>query len=177
MSKEVTKALSYAQSILGTHYTWWTGTSKDREDIFYFDGPPTETELNKYGVNCAGLICLMRYAADSKKIHSTEKYRGGVGYWYQHFTLKNVLLPFDDEFDYPLGTLFLRKYRDVNDQGHVAVYLEKPTYRPANKPLYGKIIHAYSDDGVGISYLGRSHFWDGGGKGYYEYAILPENWL
>ena len=53
------------------------------------------------------------------------------------------------------------------------------------KILYGSIIHSYvgHEDGktgrVGITNLGSSHFYliNKDGEGYYEYAILPKDWL
>ena len=83
-----------------------------------------------------------------------------------------------------MGTLFLRKYRNIEDQGHVAVFYKKYKKDPS-KLLYGEIIHAYADINhkiggqVGTTTFGCSHFYEKGcGKeGYYEYAILPNNWL
>jgi len=66
----------------------------------------------------------------------------------------------------------------VKDQGHVAVYISKN--KKTSKPLYGKIIHAYAIDDetgiVGITSMGCSHFLNSP-DGYYEYAVLPNNWL
>ena len=41
--------------------------------------------------------------------------------------------------------------------------------------LYGNIIHAYADVGVGVTNLGQSHFCDD--LGYYEYIVEPKDWL
>ena len=41
--------------------------------------------------------------------------------------------------------------------------------------LYGNIIHAYADGGVGVTNLGQSQFIDG--VGYYEYIVEPNDWL
>jgi len=105
---------------------------------------------------------------------------GGTYFWYHYFSKKSFLKKFDYTMDYPIGTLFLRKYRNVEDQGHVAVLYSKYNKDPS-KILYGNIIHAYADDDggqVGITNLGFSHFIDPDLKeGYYEFAVLPQHWL
>lgn len=181
MDERVLHAIEFGAKILGTPYTWWTGTSRDREDIFYFDGMPTREKLEKYGVNCAGLVCLMRHAAGASVIKSDDRDRGGVGWWHSYFKNRGFLMEFDDTVDYPVGTLFLREYRNTDDQGHLAIYYSKSnTKTKESKVLYGTIIHAYADSSdcgqVGLSRMGTSHFWNGS-SGYYEHAILPENWL
>ena len=107
--------------------------------------------------------------------------RGGTRFWYNYFNNLGKLEVFDYEKYYPLGTLLLRDYKDIIDQGHVAVICEH-FKKDSTKVLYGNIIHAYADkeEGkVGITDLGSSHFYltNKDGEGYYEYAILPKNWL
>ena len=77
---------------------------------------------------------------------------------------------------YPVGTLLLREYRSVDDQGHVAMVCQNEK----NDPLFDKIIHSCytmepSDGGVTITTLGRSHF--AFTEGTYQYVVLPEDWI
>lgn len=180
MEKEVKKLLNFAEKLIGIKYAWWTGDEKDEDDFFYVNKIPPIKTIEIKGVGCTGLINLLRQSIGKKIPESKSPFRGGTVFWYKYFKRKNFLEPFDYTKDYPLGTLFLRKYRDHEDQGHVAVYYKK--YK--NELLYGEIIHAYADTiengggQVGTTILGYSHFYkEGGKKGYYEYAILPKHWL
>jgi hypothetical protein len=82
--------------------------------------------------------------------------------------------PFALSNTYPRGTLLLRKYRDVKDQGHVAVVLdgalgeESPVLQSFAKGGYPE-----TQPGVNADFtVKESH--DGG---YYEHAVLPSQWL
>merc|ERR1712083_365861 len=91
------------------------------------------------------------------------KYRGGTGFWYNYFKRNNKLEPFDYRKEYERGTLLLRKYHSIKDQGHLAVIYFKNKRNP-EMTLLGDIIHSYvtDDDGngyVGVSNLGQSHFY------------------
>ena len=82
---------------------------------------------------------------------------------------------FDYKVDYPIGTLFIRKYYNVQDQGHLAVYYYSKG--KDNNVFFGNIIHAYSNNnsGVGITNFGESYF--SYENGYYEYIVPPKDWL
>jgi len=175
--------LKVAKSLIGTKYTWWTGDGKDSDDFFYVNEIPSIKCIKNKGIACTGLINILRQSVGSKIPESSTAFRGGTEFWYKYLRSKKVLEKFDYTKQYPLGTLFLRKYKNIKDQGHVAVFYKKYKASPS-KTLYGEIIHAYADDShptggqVGTSIFGYSHFYEGGGReGYYEYAILPGNWL
>ena len=82
-----------------------------------------------------------------------------------------------------MGTLFIRNYRNKNDQGHVAVlYSYNKKRNLKDKVLYGNIIHAWSDGEyptgkgeIGITNLGQSYFFIA--DGYYDNIIFPKDWL
>lgn len=177
--KKVKDVLAYAETLIGLPYKWWTPDRKDN-DIFFYDQTIPREEIIKKGINCAGFInLLMRFAGVSFR-KSVSKTRGGIVFWYNEFKQRRVLKPFDYNEKYPLGTLFLRKYRNKEDQGHVAVFYKKYE-KDENKLLYGKIIHSHAYDGegtpLGVDILGYSHFYVEGQTGYYEYAIYPQDWL
>lgn len=183
MDNQVLELLKFAKKLIGIKYTWWTDNEKNEDDFFYVNSIPTRKTLEQKGINCSSFINVLRQSTGKKIPESNSPYRGGTYFWYRYLKSKNVLEPFDYTKDYPLGTLFLRKYKNISDQGHVAVYYKKYKKDPT-KLLYGEIIHAYADDThptggqVGTTIFGFSHFYEGGGKeGYYEYAILPKNWL
>jgi hypothetical protein len=173
MEKIVDIALKFAKSLIGIKYTRWT---KNNEVDFYCDELPSMNKLKIQGINCTGLINVMMLKV-GLDIPDGKVVRGGTYFWFNYFKKNKVLEPFDYTKQYPIGTLLIRKYRDEEDQGHVAVFYSKYKKDPT-KTLYGTIIHAYDDDGkgqVGLTQLGYSHFHDG--IGYYEYIVLPKNWL
>ena len=181
---EIEEVIEYAKKMEGIKYTWWFGSDTE-EDIFYCNEIPTMEKLNERGINCAGLINIMRIYSGGEipEQKDAEEVRGGTQFWYNYFNSVEKLEVFDYEKSYPLGTLLLRDYKDINDQGHLAVICEHSKKEP-KKILYGSIIHAFAGgDGengrVGITNLGSSHFSliNNDGEGYYEYAILPEDWL
>lgn len=182
IDKKVKDVLKYANTLNGIKYIWWEGNEKDRDDLFYYDDPKTLSFIKKNGVNCAGFVNLLMHNAGVKLPPSKNKYRGGTGFWYNYFKKNNKLKPFDYTKDYDIGTLVLRKYRNVKDQGHFVVFHSKYKKNP-KMILYGNIIHSYWDDDedkglVGITNFGKSHFWGSDDDvGYYEYIIEPKDWL
>jgi hypothetical protein len=186
MSDNVDKLIRFADELVGIKYTGWKGDGSDDHDAFFMvDGVPSIEFLRENGVCCTSFINILRQSIGSKIPESDESCRGGTLFWYTYLKDKGVLNDFDYTCDYPIGTLFLRNYRDVKDQGHVAILHSKNKDNPTHL-LYSRIIHASSDsnqfqDGkpqVNTTILGYSHFcYYGGEKGYYEYAIYPNDWL
>ena len=173
-NKKVKAILEYADTLIGIKYTWWEGNEKDREDPFYYDDPKNINFYKKYGINCASFINILLHKIGVKLPPSNNKYKGGTDFWYNYFDANNKLKPFEYTTNYDIGTLFLRKYRDVDDQGHFSVFYSKYDKNP-NMTLYGNIIHAYAYGGVGVTNLGQSHFLDD--VGYYEYIVESNDWL
>ena len=180
--------LVFGKRLEGINYKWITGNEDESDDVLYCNRVPPMEHLNEKGISSAGLINLLRnYVGCTHIPHSDDAsiQRGGIEYWYRYFEKKGSLKIFDYTKSYPLGTLFLRRYKSFNDQGHLAVLIEH--YKnDERKTLYGKIIHAYAyiDSSkcvgqVGMTRLGMSHFCiqTENGEGYYEYAITPRDWL
>ena len=184
MSDKIDDILKYAKSLIGVKYTWWKcGSTSEKDHPFYVDKLPTKKYLKENGINCAGLINIMRLYSGGEIPEQYDEYvvRGGTRFWYNYFNTLGKLEVFDYKKYYPLGTLLLRDYKDIVDQGHLAVIYEH-FKKDFTKILYGNIIHAYADNEegkVGITNLGSSHFYltNKDGEGYYEYAILPKDWL
>jgi len=122
---EIEKILEYAKKMDGIKYTWWTGSDKE-EDIFYCNEIPSMEKLKEKGINCAGLINVMRMYSGVEIPEQKDKdvVRGGTRFWYNYFNNLGKLEVFDYEKSYQLGTLLLRDYKDINDQGHMAVICE-----------------------------------------------------
>ena len=176
--EKVNIILKYAEKLKGIKYNKWKGYDTwARVYPFYLDEVPCITYIKKHGINCVGMINLMvqqvGLKTPGKGIH-----RGGPNAWYYYLKSKGKIEKFDDSKDYPIGTLFLRRYKTEHDRGHVAVYCKHN-----KKCLYGEIIHSYylvkpEDSKLGETTLGFCHFWQiAKDKGYFEFASLPDQWL
>ena len=177
MASNVSDILKYAESLIGIKYTAWRGGSTNvSPHPFYLDEIPSYSYLQEYGVNCAGFVNLLRHKA-GKVVPGDGKHKGGTSEWYLYLKNEGVLSEFDYRKNYPIGTLFLRNYRDTDDQGHLAVLFSK-YQQDESKVLNGKIIHSCVgrvNSQVRLDNLGRSHFYHS--NEYYEYAITPDKWL
>ena len=125
-----------------------------------------------------GLVNLMRQKL-GLSAPGIGNHEGGTPAWYYFLKKTGGLEKFDDTKNYPIGTLYLRRFRSMEDKGHIAV-----CFKRNKKPLYGTIIHSYytvvpeKDGTLGKSIMGESHFWEiAEGKGYYEFACHPKFWL
>jgi hypothetical protein len=187
--KNVDIALKFARSIIGSPYVWWKGGESTLGD----NGPmwvanskvPSIDQIMKEGTNCTGLLNLIyrRLGKPIPGVAKGNKLAGGTGAWYRY--LKSVAEPFDYKKTYPTGTLLMRKYVNVKDQGHVAIVFEAD----ARCVLFSKLLHSYTSveydettckdkttPGIAIdSNVGFSHFWVP--DGFYQFAVLPEQWL
>lgn len=173
------KAIAYAEQLVGAKYDMWKNGQDTRaaEAPFWVTGKkfPTAAYVKARSCVCVGLINLMRRHAglsvpgDEK---TNYKYAGGTWIWFNALKKKGVLKPFDIRKSYPVGTLLLRNYKNVKDQGHVAVVYEKNR----KGVLFSKLLHCYFNAGVQIDHaVGKSHFWEK--DGYYTHTCAPEDWF
>lgn len=107
------EALQYAEQLVGTPYGWWTGGGiPTGSPMWAMDGSVPEAVD---ACNCAGLTNLMlRHANRSLPFHP-DTGRGGTGAYGAVYAA--IGQPFVLGQSYPRGTLLLRRYRDVADQG------------------------------------------------------------
>jgi hypothetical protein len=155
----VSRALAYGKSLIGTPYGWWySGGIPAGEPMWAASGaPPSYIGA----ANCAGLTNLML-----RSVGKDVPGYGGTGSYGDYYW--DVSEYFDPNRDYPPGTLIGRYFRDSYDQGHVAVVIEG-----------GYVLQSYPDY-YGGSYPGVNDWWtvaESHDGYYYEYAVLPQNWL
>ncbi len=137
---------SYAKTFLGIPYRWWNPDVSCCENTGPFwsaEGPEVSLEeVQKGHANCAGLLNLIcrKYGLPIPGSKTKDYYAGGTVAWWTFFETEGNLQPFDIEKEYPMGTILLRKYRSVEDQGHIAIVCEKD-----------KIIHSWPETGVAIA--------------------------
>lgn len=160
------KALAYGDSLIGTPYGWWLGGAIPQGAPMFASNtaPPDPTEVAS--ANCAGLTNLMMRAAGVRIPQHPDAMAGGTLAY--ELMYEEVAMPFDASVDYPTGTLIGRRFRDVNDQGHLAVVLDGDLVLQSFAWEMGG-----SEPGVNATYT----VVESDGDGFYEYAVLPEDWL
>lgn len=169
----------YIESLVNTKYQWWMEGPTGADAPFYAENgaPPTLTQIQTKGLNCAGFINLLRRHQGLEVPGVKEEFwnAGGTYVWFRYLEKKNLLKPFEVCKAYPPGTLLIRDYVSVFDQGHLAITMGN-----------NRIAHCYPDDptpvanvlvepGVLIEPLNLSIHW--GFNGYYSHTVAPEDWI
>lgn len=182
LERNIETAEAYLDKIIGTPYSWWTGgTVPDGAPAWARNGePPQPANVKGTSCFCAGVTNLARRAVGLEiPTLGNQNFDGGIvayfgateaapasfprqGYFERHGKLRR----FDLEEARRPWTLIGRKYRNVRDQGHVAIVMRG-----------GKVLQSYDAGGgrPGINNnatLEQSH--DGG---YYEVMVRAEDWL
>jgi len=181
MSSNIINAINYGVNLVGIPYDYWLGDDNQRVAPMFAEDGPIVHKLDIASVNCAGLCNLMLRSVGKKLPYSTNtKSRGGTESYFDFYRNKSLEFNIDDL--YPRGTLLLRDYRDLNDQGHVAVLIEGKGKESLvlQSHVEGKYFESHTP-GVNTMYTleeSNKFFKDKNGKGcYYERVVLPENWL
>jgi hypothetical protein len=176
-----TDVLAYACTLLGAPYRWYReGGPIPKDDMFWAqNGPPItrqDIDAKDRSIVCTGLINLMRRYQGlsipgldgSLNDIGGDRFPGTTSIWFAYLDRAKKLAPINAAKQYPVGTLLLRDFHDMEtDQGHVAVVLEEgllhafPTisYKEAGDEIVGC---------VGITPLTLDAF---------THSCLPEHWL
>lgn len=157
------KKLRYAKKLIGAPYNTWVGCTINSKAPFWVKDKkvPKVKKIKKKGVNCAGLINLILRANDKSVPKSSYPPLNGTVSAYMEY-YGPVMEKYNRNIKYPIGTLLIRGYRDIVDQGHIGVVV-KDNY----------FLQSFTLEGVTDKYTVEES--DCGW--YYEYAIRPENWL
>ena len=139
------EALDYAVSLRGCLYKYWRVGDPMLGDFapFYSSNgkPPSENQIREGGLNCAGLVNLVRRNAglDVPGVEQKYQYAGGTYAWFRHLRKTGYLIPLRKRdngiYAAPPGSLLLRPYKNENDQGHMALVCSS-----------GRLTHAYPSD-------------------------------
>ena len=181
MSSNTLKALEYGVGLIGTPYGYWEGGENQIMSPMFAQNGCILNKKEIVSLNCAGLCnVILRSIGKELPISLTYNSMGGTEAYFEYYADKSK--DFSICEIYPKGTLLIRKFRDVDDQGHVAILLE-------DKGKMSKVLQSYIDGefhksvlpGVNAIYtLEKSHksFTDKNGNGCcYEKIVLPEDWL
>ena len=167
----IKEALDFGVSLIGIPYDYWKGgDNQTTAPMFAINGPvPDRKKITS--VNCAGLVNLIiRYVG--KELPSKNNGIGGTSQYAYYY--RDAAVPFDITYNYPKGTLLIRDYRDINDQGHLAIILDDNGGKALilQSHVEGTFFES-NTPGVNNKYtLEESH--DGN---YYELAVFPKDWL
>ena len=169
----------YIDSLMNIRYQWWLEGPTGTEAPFYAENgpPPPLYQIKSNGLNCAGFINLLcRYQGlEVPGVKEGLWNAGGTSLWFHTLQKEGRLKRFEPTQHYPEGTLLLRGYTSVFDQGHLAITMGM-----------NRIAHCYPDDpnpvpntlvkpGVLIEPLNLSMAW--GFDGYYTHTVAPEDWI
>ena len=106
----------FINKLLNVKYKWWYENDPiDEKGPFYYEnGDVLNLEhIKENGINCAGFINLVARHLETK----LPTLNGGTDGWFDKIKKENKLISIDLEKPYPRGTLLLRDYTDVNNQG------------------------------------------------------------
>ncbi len=181
MTSNTIKALEYGIKLIGTPYDYWRGGENQKEAPMFAQNGPVPHQLDVTSLNCAGLCNLMLRSIGKELPYSNKTNTvGGTEAYFEYYKEKSYEFSINNV--YPIGTLLMRDYRDINDQGHVAVLLDDKGKQALvlQSHVEGEYLTS-TKPGVNAMYtLADSHmsFTDEEGKGcYYERVVLPEDWL
>ena len=173
------KALEYGIKLIGTPYDYWNGGEIQKDAPMFAQNGEVPPQLDIVSLNCAGLCNLMLRSVGKELPYSTFTMGGTFAYlkYYREkaykFNINNV---------YPMGTLLIRDYRDINDQGHLAVVLEEKGKDSLvlQSHVEGEFLKSTQPGVNAMQTLEESNltFTDEDNNGcYYEFVVLPEDWL
>jgi hypothetical protein len=163
MEEKIDHILAKGKEYSRVRYKPWNPKAScygDNGPFWAFNGPAPELIAVKAGLlNCAGLINVLRRELGLEIPGATEQsfYAGGTYEWYVYLDSRKKLGPFYIGYDYPRGTLLLRRFHNELDDGHLAIVSGKNT-----------VLHSIHGQGVCETEIR---------KRYYDVACLPKDWL
>ena len=166
--------LVYIKSLVGTPYVWWQDgeSTLDKPCPFYCRSAPPVNTIRKLGTNCAGFINLLCHYTNSPiaGVDTQNYYAGGTAVWYETLKTQNKLEPIQPQKIYPIGTMLLAPFIDVEDQGHVVIVTTAGTIDTV------KISHCFPTNGLVMDEdLHITH--NLSPTGYYTHSAKPKDWL
>lgn len=177
-SHKLDALITYMRDLIGTPYTYWDGETWKADNTAPFWAIETpipvihSLDSLKYGggINCAGLLNIaLQFLAKTPPGVRTN-YPGGTSMWGRDWFWEK----YEATRVYPRGSILLRAYRDIRDQGHLAFITTD------NNPvgINNYLIHATPIlGGVVEAQIKVVHITDPRKPGYFEYVSTPAVWF
>ena len=179
MSLNVTKAIEFGIQLIGTPYDYWKGGINQAGAPMFAENGKLPDIKDIKSANCAGLCNLILRSIGKELPYDCDTI-GGTESYFNYYSDKSHEFKIEDT--YPIGTLLIRNYRNIDDQGHVAIILENKgkSSLVLQSHVEGEY-HVSTKPGVNSNYtLEQSHnsFTNSEGIGCcYEKIVLPQDWL
>ena len=151
--EEILEVINYTKTFINIPYRWWHEKEEIQgNDKFWAENgkPISSQQIKKEDkcIVCTGLINLVRRylnlsipGLDGKQGKLGLKYPGTTYTWFRYLKRKKRLEEINFRKKYPIGTLLIANYINVNEQGHVAIITDS-SGRNVKKQ---NIIHSFSD--------------------------------
>ena len=193
-TKKINKALTFAISFIGIPYRWWKkGEAIHGNDKFWSANCSSITaeQIKKEDkcIVCTGLINLIRRhlglsvpGIDGKLGKLSLKFPGTTWSWFRYLKKNNRLEELDFNKKYPLGTLLVADYKNIEEQGHVAIIISELGENINEQ----EILHSYSNyyynecanmKDVGITGIQKIDDYKIFEWFKATHVCLPENWI
>lgn len=157
------RTFEFADQLIGIPYEWWNPLESMITDSapFWSYANPVPAMDRIRSCNCAGLFNLLRrlHGLEIPGLREHREYAGGTYEWSRH--LDSVKEAFDPTQEYAVGTLLLSDFRDIVDQGHLAVI------HPS-----GQILHCRASQGVCLEPRDRVY-----SMFRFQYSIPYKDWM
>lgn len=184
--------LEFLRTFVGVPYRWHKAGDPITADAPFWVSagpPPSRSYIDAHdkSIVCTGLINLAaRYVgAPIPGLSTADPFAGTTGAWFEYLEAAGLLETLDTSKKYPIGTLILRNFGDLEtDQGHVAVVENE--FGPSI--LDQTILHSYATEEyssnalnageVGYTLFRESHYYlDAATEPYYTHVCYPAHWL
>ena len=179
MSSNTKIAIDFGIKLIGVPYDYWRGGDIQKEAPMYAVNGKVPDIKDITSANCAGL-CNLVLRSIGKELPYSSLTTGGTEAYFDYYNEKSFEFCINNT--YPIGTLLMRNYRDIDVQGHVAILLESKGKDSLvlQSHVEGEY-HKSTQPGVNANYtLEQSHSSFTNAEGTpccYERIVLPKDWL
>jgi len=107
------------------------------------------------------------------------EYAGTTGIWFHYLDINKKLEEFNEEKNYPKGTMLIANYIDIASQGHVAVVVSEGKTIKDQDIIHATSFSKYSETKDDVGKVVIQNFCEVIEENWFHvtHVCLPENWL